>query len=379
MWTIIRTLGAIHRWIDKSVLLDGNPEWWHKIAMTIGDFVEKYDFILRILWNSASIEHEDIQQTTIGNVVLHNKIWLAAGFAKQPHGLKTWEALGFWFLSIGWVTKEEQPGNPKPRLFRYYEELSAINRLWLPWPGVKTVVSSLLKRIIDGKKPNAPVFANLCNNASTKPEWKTQEFLDLMTELYPYVDGFEINISCPNQHGVCDLQNVSVIDELVKAITEHNRKIAQEEQISPKVILVKVAPLTKHETTPENIQDQTKEWLKIIADVCNKYGVDAVIANNTSKEHDGIPKDTDQVGWLSGELIAEQSIETIKFMREHLDANIKIIWVGGVTPDNVQKFLDAWADAVQMYTSMVYDISAPYKAKLKIQEWIKRKWQTAKR
>src|SRR5690348_3669532 len=44
---------------------------------------------------------------------------LAAGLDKNGVALPAWEALGFAFVEIGTITAEAQPGNPRPRIFRY--------------------------------------------------------------------------------------------------------------------------------------------------------------------------------------------------------------------------------------------------------------------
>ena len=48
-----------------------------------------------------------------------NPIGLAAGFDKNGVAIPAWEALGFGFVEIGTVTAHPQPGNPRPRIFRY--------------------------------------------------------------------------------------------------------------------------------------------------------------------------------------------------------------------------------------------------------------------
>src|SRR5437868_14585698 len=54
---------------------------------------------------------------------------LAAGLDKNGVALPAWEALGFGFVEIGTVTAQAQPGNPRPRIFRYPNEHALINRL----------------------------------------------------------------------------------------------------------------------------------------------------------------------------------------------------------------------------------------------------------
>src|SRR5207253_10676703 len=48
-----------------------------------------------------------------------HRIGLAAGLDKNGVALSAWEALGFSFVEIGTVTAQAQPGNPRPRIFRY--------------------------------------------------------------------------------------------------------------------------------------------------------------------------------------------------------------------------------------------------------------------
>jgi dihydroorotate dehydrogenase len=57
----------------------------------------------------------------------------------------------------------------------------------------------LEKRKKENMMPEIPLGANLCNSLITKAEEKIDEFKEEMLSLYPYMDYFEVNISCPNQ------------------------------------------------------------------------------------------------------------------------------------------------------------------------------------
>jgi len=59
--------------------------------------------------------------------------------AAQP----AWEALGFSFVEIGTVTAQAQPGNPRPRIFRYPNERALINRLGFNNDGAEVVANRL--------------------------------------------------------------------------------------------------------------------------------------------------------------------------------------------------------------------------------------------
>src|SRR5438094_376502 len=58
-----------------------------------------------------------------------NPVGLAAGFDKNAIALPAWEALGFGFVEAGTITAHSQPGNSKPRVFRYPEQRALINRM----------------------------------------------------------------------------------------------------------------------------------------------------------------------------------------------------------------------------------------------------------
>ena len=61
--------------------------------------------------------------------VLDSPLGLAAGFDKDAVGYEQLYALGFGFIEIGTLTGQAQPGNPKPRMFRFVQHRALINRL----------------------------------------------------------------------------------------------------------------------------------------------------------------------------------------------------------------------------------------------------------
>ena len=58
-----------------------------------------------------------------------NPFGIAAGFDKNAELIPMLTALGFGFVEVGTVTLLPQPGNPKPRMFRYPEHEALVNRL----------------------------------------------------------------------------------------------------------------------------------------------------------------------------------------------------------------------------------------------------------
>src|SRR5699024_12452330 len=54
---------------------------------------------------------------------------LAAGFDKAGIGTSALAELGFGHIEVGTVAGHEQPGNPKPRLFRITQDKALVNRM----------------------------------------------------------------------------------------------------------------------------------------------------------------------------------------------------------------------------------------------------------
>gem|GEM_PF-4926964 len=71
-----------------------------------------------------------------------------------------------------------------------------------------------------------------------------------MLGLYPFVDFFEINVSCPNQAGVCSLQ--LEIENILEELTKYNLELEKKLKIKRRILFVKISPLTKNKEMPED-------------------------------------------------------------------------------------------------------------------------------
>src|SRR3954470_10435202 len=94
---------------------------------------------------------------TVFGLTFPNPVGLAAGFDKNGVALPAWAALGFGFIEIGTVTARPQPGNPKPRIFRYPEQQALINRLGFNNEGADAVANRLRQWQETGHWPQSPV------------------------------------------------------------------------------------------------------------------------------------------------------------------------------------------------------------------------------
>ena len=72
-----------------------------------------------------------------------NCLGLAAGFDKDAQAVEGLARLGFGFIEVETVTPRPQPGNLKPRLFRYPDHEAVINRMGFNNLGMDAMVKKL--------------------------------------------------------------------------------------------------------------------------------------------------------------------------------------------------------------------------------------------
>src|SRR5207248_3910503 len=103
-------------------------------------------------------------------LTFRHRVGLAAGLDKNGVALSAWEALGFSFVEIGTVTAQAQPGNPRPRIFRYPNERALINRLGFNNDGAEAVANRLAELRDRGGWPGIPVGINIGKSRVTPIE-----------------------------------------------------------------------------------------------------------------------------------------------------------------------------------------------------------------
>ena len=114
---------------------------------------------------------------TVAGIGFPNPIGLAAGMDKNGVALPAWEALGFGFIEVGTITALAQPGNPKPRLFRFPHQQALINRLGFNNEGVEAVAARLERLHASGRWPRIPVGLNIGKSRVTPAEKAPEDYL----------------------------------------------------------------------------------------------------------------------------------------------------------------------------------------------------------
>ena len=99
----------------RPLLFALDPETAHHLAVSLLRGASHVDLLLSVL----KVFQPAVKPKTLFGLQFPNPIGLAAGFDKNGVALPAWAALGFGFIEIGTVTAKPQPGNPKPRIFRF--------------------------------------------------------------------------------------------------------------------------------------------------------------------------------------------------------------------------------------------------------------------
>src|SRR5580698_4107285 len=130
-----------------------------------------------------------------------NAVGLAAGFDKNARAWPAAAALGFGHVEVGTVTALAQPGNPRPRMFRYPRQEAVINRLGFNNQGSEAVAARLSRQPPPGKR-RIPVGINLGKSKVAEIDRAPEDYLASFARLAGYADYVVLNVSSPNTPGL---------------------------------------------------------------------------------------------------------------------------------------------------------------------------------
>jgi len=271
-----------------------------------------------------------------------NAVGLAAGFDKNGRAWPAAAALGFGHVEIGTVTARPQPGNPRPRVFRYPREEAVINRLGFNNQGAKAVAARLMRQPGPGRRA-IPLGINLGKSKAADIEEAAQDYLASFTRLADLADYVVLNVSSPNTPGLRQLQDEARLRELLGVITAANRSRAGRPGGNRVPLLLKIAP------------DLNFSQVDAVLGVISDFALDGIIATNTTLARPGPFAGANQDGGLSGRPLCRRSTEIIHYLALATGGRLPIIGVGGITDaETAGEKLDAGATLIQVYTGMIY-------------------------
>ena len=268
-----------------------------------------------------------------------NPVGLAAGLDKNGAVIDGMAALGFGFIEVGTVTPRQQPGNPKPRLFRVTEAQGIINRFGFNNLGVDNLVEN-----VKAAKYAGILGINIGKNFDTPNEHAVDDYLICMQKVYAYSSYISVNISSPNTKNLRALQEKEALSSLLARLKLEQTKLAQTH--------AKYVPITL-KIAPDLDENQVIE----IANLLMQHKIDGVIATNTTLARESVKgmKNGDETGGLSGAPVRNLSTLVIQQLSKQLQGALPIIGVGGILSgaDAAEK-IAVGASLVQVYSGLIY-------------------------
>jgi dihydroorotate dehydrogenase len=307
--------GRKRGWYDavgRRAFFAMEPERSHRVALRL--------LGLPLPWRRLGGAVDDPSlATTLAGVRLRNPIGLAAGFDKGCTRLDALGALGFGFVVGGTVTRAPRRGNPEPRIARDPARRALVNAMGLPNPGAEAVARSLAR-----VARTAPRFVSIADEA-------VEDALATLELLEPLVDGFELNASSPN----AGWEHVGAhVGSLVGGLRPRTAK----------PLFVKVPPF-------ETDEERARTMAMVAA--ARDAGISGVVCSNTRPIEDA--RLSTGRGGLSGGPLTAVTPRIVAEVRAVIGEGLSVVACGGIfTAKDARASIEAGADAVQVYTALIY-------------------------
>jgi dihydroorotate dehydrogenase len=334
-------MGVIYEKMLRPILFGLESERAHEIGVDSMAFLGRLGPICRMMEAVVRLSPSMFRPVEAFGLHFPNAIGLAAGFDKNGRAWPAAAALGFGHVEIGTVTALAQPGNPRPRMFRYPDQQAVINRMGFNNEGSEAVSARLCRQAPPGKR-RIPLGINLGKSKVTEIRDAPEDYLVSFGRLADHADYLVLNVSSPNTPGLRGLQDEAPLRELLCAVTGANvERVASGKRRVP--ILLKIAP------------DLGFSQIDAVLGVVSDFGLDGLVATNTTLARPGPLAAVTEAGGLSGAPLRARSTEIIHYAARATHGRLPIIGVGGIadTLGAAQK-LDAGATLVQVYTGMIF-------------------------
>jgi dihydroorotate dehydrogenase len=327
----------MYKRLIRPLLFLINPETVHHIVVFLVRVVYRIPVISSLIRNIYTVNDRDLNRELSG-LKFSNPVGLAAGFDKNAAFFREFMLFGFGFIEIGTVTPLGQPGNPKPRLFRIPKDYGLINRMGFNNLGLDEAIKKLKK-----KPAGLIIGGNIGKNTLTPNNKAVEDYAKCFDGLYPYVDYFVVNVSCPNISDLSELQDKDQLRDILLRLAG-----IRSSKDTRKPILVKISPDLNF--------DQIDDVLELISIT----GMDGIVATNTTISRENLLTDPGLIdrignGGLSGEPLRKRSTEIIKYISEKSGGKLIIIGSGGImSPEDAIEKINAGAQLLEIYTGFIY-------------------------
>ena len=266
-----------------------------------------------------------------------NPIGIAAGFDKHAEIPDALIRSGFGFVEVGTVTPLPQSGNPRPRLFRLDTDHGVINRLGFNSEGADAVLRRLAARARAGGIVGINVGAN--KDAVDR----VADYVRGIEKFAPVASYVTVNISSPNTPGLRDLQQATVLDDLLARVIEVRERVAR--HAGPTPVLLKIAP------------DLALSDLDDVVGIARARRVDGMIVGNTTVTRPAGLRDrqSSEAGGLSGRPLLPLADRMLAETYVRVEGVFPLVGAGGIDSGaSALGKIRAGASLIQIYSGLVF-------------------------
>lgn len=335
-------MGLIYEQLVRPLAFRRDPESVHETVVKALTLLGHVPPVCRLLewWNGLPASAR--KPVECAGLVFPNRVGLAAGFDKNAECWPAAAALGFGHVEIGTVTHQAQPGNPKPRLFRFPPEEAILNRMGFNNAGAAAMAKRLAGQPQRGQR-RIPLGINLGKSKVASLEKAVEDYLGSFALLADQADYIAINVSSPNTPDLRKLQEHDRLVELLGALQAANAEREAGQMGGRRPIFLKIAP------------DLTWAQIDDILQILHDLRLDGIIATNTTLARPGRFAEVNEAGGLSGKPLCRRSTEIINYIARATSGRLPIIGVGGICDEaSAGEKLDAGATLVQVYSGWIY-------------------------
>src|SRR5580692_2578660 len=279
-----------------------------------------------------------------------NPVGIAAGFDKNAEVPNALLRLGFGFVEVGTITPLPQPGNPRPRLFRLDADHGVINRLGFNSQGA----DAALKRLAARAAPSPPSPASeggwgggivgINVGANKDSADRVADYVQLIERFAAVASYVTVNISSPNTPGLRNLQQASVLDDLLARVVDARERVAP--NAGPTPVLLKIAP------------DLSLGDLDDVVGIARSRRVDGMIVGNTTVARPPSLLETaiaKEAGGLSGRPLYPLANRMLAETYVRVEGVFPLIGAGGIDSGAAALAkIRAGASLVQVYSGLVF-------------------------
>lgn len=340
-------MGFYYNNLIRPLLFKLDPEKAHDLGVTSLDYLSRITPLCRLMESINLIQ--TAKPIELFGVKFPNAVGLAAGMDKNGRFWRAAPALGFGHIEIGSITFHEQPGNDRPRLFRFPQHRAIINRMGFNNEGAQAIATRLRKQLAN-KKKRIPLGINIGKSKIVPIDQAVADYIASFNLLAEFADFITINVSSPNTPNLRRLQEgqhlAALLGELDKCRRSRSKKFGEK----PTPILLKIAP------------DLSFREIDSVLECVANFGIDGVVATNTTISRPGDFIRVKESGGLSGPPLRLRALEIVNYIHRTTGGKLPLIGAGGIDdPVSAGAMADNGAHLVQLYTGMIYQ--GPFVAK----------------